>query len=241
MRTCGVERPTVRSTELDRLNHGHRRYVRWFLRVVAVAAVASGTATTPLIATLHIEAKPHHTEWLLTPNINPRRRSLMSCKSSRSCLPAGMFVRALANRVPTPTTMPRTPTTTPSVISTTTVASKPTAASPQLESLPPQPTATLPNNVPARGEATQWGCEAALAYLAKYADPNFETYCPGPRIDTLATTCMGGTSGIGPCAPGQDMIDIAVPCPTVYENEASNSWVLSGSSAAPIDPFGSSC
>jgi hypothetical protein len=38
--------------------------------------------------------------------------------------------------------------------------------------------------------------------------------------------------------PGQLVIAIADACPAAYMNEASNSWVLMGARAAPIDPFG---
>ncbi len=41
----------------------------------------------------------------------------------------------------------------------------------------------------------------------------------------------------GSC-PGAEVIAIAQPCPQAYMNEASNSWVLTGRSDAPIDPYG---
>jgi hypothetical protein len=34
------------------------------------------------------------------------------------------------------------------------------------------------------------------------------------------------------------IIVIADPCPNAYMNEASNSWVMTGASDAPIDPYG---
>jgi hypothetical protein len=34
------------------------------------------------------------------------------------------------------------------------------------------------------------------------------------------------------------LIAIADPCPAAYMNEASNSWVLTGASSAPLDPYG---
>jgi len=40
------------------------------------------------------------------------------------------------------------------------------------------------------------------------------------------------------CAAGEKLIAIAVPCAAAYMNEASNSWVLTGSSDSPIDPYG---
>jgi hypothetical protein len=41
----------------------------------------------------------------------------------------------------------------------------------------------------------------------------------------------------GICA-GTKLIAIAVACPAAYMNEASNSWVLTGRSSRPIDPYG---
>ena len=38
--------------------------------------------------------------------------------------------------------------------------------------------------------------------------------------------------------PGEKLIAIAVACPAAYMNEASNSWVVTGRSDAPIDPYG---
>jgi hypothetical protein len=41
----------------------------------------------------------------------------------------------------------------------------------------------------------------------------------------------------GVCA-NEDLIAIADPCAVAYMNEASNSWVMTGQSDAPIDPYG---
>ena len=41
----------------------------------------------------------------------------------------------------------------------------------------------------------------------------------------------------GVCA-NEDLIAIADPCAVAYMNEASNSWVMTGASDAPIDPYG---
>lgn len=136
---------------------------------------------------------------------------------------------------PTPTTTapPPTPTTTapPPPPPTTTTAPPP----------PPTVTAAV-NTLPARGEATAWGCGPALAYMRAYADPSFQLVCPGDAQGHQAVTCFGQA----PCAPGQRMIAIADPCPAAYMNEAHNSWVLDheatgspipdGSTA--IDPYG---
>jgi hypothetical protein len=41
----------------------------------------------------------------------------------------------------------------------------------------------------------------------------------------------------GVCA-NEDLIAIADACAAAYMNEASNSWVMTGASDAPIDPYG---
>lgn len=95
--------------------------------------------------------------------------------------------------------------------------------------LPPAPP------VPPRGQATAFGCDAAIAYLHAYADPGFAIVCPGTDGGHQATTtCVNGSS---PCS-GEKLIVIADPCAAAYMNEASNSWVISGLAMAPIDPYG---
>ncbi len=91
-----------------------------------------------------------------------------------------------------------------------------------------------PGAVPPIGQATAWGCPAALAYLQAYAAKGFSLECPGYAQGREAMTCMGEQ---GAC-PGSAVIAIADPCPEAYMNEASNSLVLTGTSDAPIDPFG---
>ncbi len=89
--------------------------------------------------------------------------------------------------------------------------------------------------IPPRGQATAFGCAAAIAYLHAYADPGFAISCPGADGGHQATTtCVNGSS---PCS-GEKLILIADPCAAAYMNEASNSWVISGLSTAPIDPYG---
>jgi hypothetical protein len=89
--------------------------------------------------------------------------------------------------------------------------------------------------VPPRGQATAFGCAAAIAYLHAYADPGFTIACPGTDGGHQATTtCVNGSS---PCS-GEKLIIIADPCAAAYMNEASNSWVISGLARAPIDPYG---
>lgn len=77
-------------------------------------------------------------------------------------------------------------------------------------------------------------CGAALAYLAAHSAPGFQFECPGYALGHQAMTCMNEP---GVC-PGQKLIAIAVVCPASYMNEASNSWVVTGQSNAPIDPYG---
>jgi hypothetical protein len=88
--------------------------------------------------------------------------------------------------------------------------------------------------VPPAGQATAYGCAAAIAYDEAYADPSFSIECPGNAFGQGAMTCMDEP---GYC-PGQLVIAIADPCPAAYMNEASNSWVLVGARTGAIDPFG---
>lgn len=89
--------------------------------------------------------------------------------------------------------------------------------------------------MPAQGHATASGCAAAEAYLSAYAYPGFTVECPGDALGREGMTCLNEP---GLC-PGEAIIAIADACPAAYMNEASNSWVLEGRSAAAIDPFGS--
>ena len=78
-------------------------------------------------------------------------------------------------------------------------------------------------------------CQAALSYLASHAAPGFVSSCPHYADGhEAATTCVGAPQ----CMPGSMFIWIADPCPAAYMNEASNSWVLTGQSTAPWDPYG---
>jgi hypothetical protein len=107
----------------------------------------------------------------------------------------------------------------------------------------PTPTAAAPTEtfvahtagLPVAGEATGYGCNAALAYLTAYAAPGFWLVCPADaRGHQAMTACQSGSS---PCSILR-IIVIADPCPAAYMNEASNSWVLLGDSDAPLDPYG---
>ena len=84
------------------------------------------------------------------------------------------------------------------------------------------------------GQATAWGCAAALAYLQAYAAKGFTLECPGYAEGREAMTCMNQP---GRC-PGTSVIAIADPCPQAYMNEASNSFVITGAADTPIDPSG---
>jgi hypothetical protein len=88
---------------------------------------------------------------------------------------------------------------------------------------------------PVAGEATGYGCAAALDYMSKYAAPGFWLVCPGyARGHQAETVCQSGAS----LCSVMRIIVIADPCPNAYMNEASNSWVMEGASDAPLDPYG---
>ena len=128
----------------------------------------------------------------------------------------------------TPSTpAPATPlTVSPQLPATGETATTPPPAAP---SPAPQPAV-----LPARGAATVYGCAAAVAYLAAYSAPGFSFECPGTALGHQAMTCINEP---GVC-DNEHLIAIADPCPAAYMNEASNSWVLTGASDAPIDPYG---
>jgi hypothetical protein len=121
------------------------------------------------------------------------------------------------------------------------VPSTTNTAAPQPAEAEPQPAGATsqtpggPDSVPPRGQARQWGCPAALAYLSAYASPNFTVECPGNAEGHEGMTCRDWA---GIC-PGQALIAIADPCPAVYMNEAYNSWVSMGVAKGPEDPYGS--
>ena len=102
--------------------------------------------------------------------------------------------------------------------------------------MPPESFVTQPTGLPMAGEATAFGCTAALAYLDAYAAPGFTLECPGDAGGHQAVTTCASLSS--PCDV-ERVIEIADPCPAAYMNEASNSWVLLGEADVPIDPYGS--
>jgi hypothetical protein len=96
------------------------------------------------------------------------------------------------------------------------------------------PAPTTPSVVPPIGQATAWGCGAALAYLQAYAAKGFTLECPGYAEGHEAMTCMG----VAGACPTSAVIAIADPCPQAYMNEASNSYVITGVADTVIDPYG---
>jgi hypothetical protein len=144
----------------------------------------------------------------------------------------------------TTTTAPApTPTPAPAVLASTPVASTAPTPAPA----PAAPPAPAPA-VPAIGQATAWGCSAALAYLQTYAAPGFTLDCPGYAEGHEAMTCLYDTPAYPDACPNGPTIAISDPCPQAYMNESANSWNLTGQlsteqqkfgvSYADIDPFG---
>jgi hypothetical protein len=146
--------------------------------------------------------------------------------------PSPFFTPPSRRSAPTATTTPTTVATTP----VTTPA--PPVAPPAAPVAAPTPVTVVDSTatgLPPRGQATVWGCAAALAYLTAYAAPGFDLECPAnAQGHEATTTCISEHS---PCDMGR-YIEIADPCPDAYMNEASNSWVLLGLADTPIDPFG---
>lgn len=119
---------------------------------------------------------------------------------------------------------------------TSSPAPAPAPAPPPADGPPAETFVSQASIPPVAGEATGYGCTAALDYLAAYAAPGFWLVCPGDAGGHQAmTACESSTS---PCNLLR-IIVIADPCPAAYMNEASNSWALMGESDSPIDPYGS--
>jgi hypothetical protein len=134
---------------------------------------------------------------------------------------------------PAPTPAPTTTTTT-TVPTTTPTTSPPAPAPAPVATVAATPAPSAPGAVPPVGQATAWGCSAALAYLQAYAAKGFALECPGYAEGQEAMTCMNQASA----CPGTSVIAIADPCPQAYMNETSNSYVITGVADTPIDPFG---
>ncbi len=161
---------------------------------------------------------------------------------------AAVAMAATIKRPITPAPAPApAPSSAPAATVTTTTTTVPPAPTPA-PAPPPAPAAAPaatvapasapapsdPSVVPPVGQATAWGCGAALAYLQAYAAKGFTLECPGYAEGREAMTCMNQA---GVC-PGTSVIAIADPCPQAYMNEASNSFVILGLADTPIDPFG---
>ena len=139
----------------------------------------------------------------------------------------------------TTTAPPATPTTSPPAV----LASNPVTPAPA-----PAPTPPPAPALPAYGQATAWGCAAALAYLSAYAAPGFALDCPGYAEGHEAMTCLYDTPAYPDACPNGPTIAISDPCPQAYMNESANSWNLTGQLSveqqkfgvayAEIDPFG---
>jgi hypothetical protein len=140
--------------------------------------------------------------------------------------PAPSPAPAAATTTTTTTTAPPAPTPAPAPAPAPAAAPAATVAS--------APAPSDPSVVPPVGQATAWGCGAALAYLQAYAAKSFTLECPGYAEGQEAMTCMNQA---GVC-PGTSVIAIADACPQAYMNEASNSYVILGLADTPIDPFG---
>lgn len=161
-----------------------------------------------------------------------------SPRSNKPRSAAAAFHRVLrrARTGPPTTTTSNPPTTT--TTSTTSPPPAPPATTTTVPPPPPQPVVAprlAVATVPPEGQASGYGCGAALAYLSAYAHPGFTFECPGYAQGREGMTCANEP---GIC-PNEHLIAIADACPAVYMNEASNSWVLMGQSSAPIDPYGS--
>jgi hypothetical protein len=150
-------------------------------------------------------------------------RTIVQDGTGPDVIPARLFTGA-AKAVPVKATPKPV---TPPVIEHTVVAAPAikTVAPPVKTPVPQTASASSPNG---------YGCASALSYLEVHAAPGFKFECPGWADGHQAMTCMN-VAGV---CPGANVIAISVPCAAAYMNEASNSWVLTGKSDAPIDPYG---
>ena len=122
------------------------------------------------------------------------------------------------------------------------VAAPPTTTTVPTTAPPPRSISTAPPSAETASRtttahaapATPSGCPAALAYLAAHAAPGFRFVCPGYAYGHQAMTCVN----VAGMCPNEELIVIAVACPASWMNEANNSWVLTGRSSGPIDPYG---
>lgn len=108
------------------------------------------------------------------------------------------------------------------------------APSPTVKVAPAQQSASPVQPIVSAPQSNGYGCGYALAYLSTHAAPGFSFECPGYSEGHQAMTCVN----VPGLCPGTKLIAITTPCAAAYMNEASNSWVLTGQSHAPIDPYG---
>ena len=181
----------------------------------------------------------------------PQQAQRAAEQAQRTAL--GEAAASMAASVATPITAARpapAPPPAPTTTTTTTVAAAPppapapapapvtapasVATAPAPPPAAPAPAATDPTVVPPIGQATAWGCAAAVAYLQAYAAKGYTVECPGYAEGHEAMTCLRNATA----CPNAAVIAISDPCPQAYMNEASNSLVMAGASDAPIDPFG---
>ena len=190
------------------------------------AFAQTASDATPWLSTLHAPATPATTSRPPTSADWPA--------FGQTASDAGTWLTALRSFATVVTAVVNKPPVAPPAPTAHTVAAPRSAPPP-----PPPTTTTTPTTtstgLPAPGQATAWGCDAALAYLSAYAAPRFTFECPGYAEGHQGMTCVNEP---GVC-PNEWLIAIAVPCPQAYMNEASNSWVAEGLSDAPIDPYGS--
>lgn len=109
-------------------------------------------------------------------------------------------------------------TTAPATASASGVPPAAEAAAPPVAA-PGEPATTSPASNPN-------SCAAAISYLQTHANPTFRIQCPGYAAGHQAMTCINHSA----LCSGENVITIAVPCPASYENEARNSYVLTGES-----------
>ena len=208
------------------LPHGRRAgaplgRVAW-LRAVAISFAISGVMVGGIAATSGASGVAPPTS--AAADVTPTSVTTSTVPASDDVPPPGT---AATTTTTTTTTLPPAPPPAPAP-----APPPPPAAAPAPVPAPPPP--PVASALPARGAATASGCTAALAYLAAYSAPGFTFECPGYALGHEAMTCINEP---GAC-PGESLIAIADPCAHAYMNEASNSWVLTGQSSAPIDPYG---
>jgi hypothetical protein len=183
-------------------------------------------------------------------------------------LPIALEVRGILGHVPGTTPFQLTPADSTIPARMTTTVPKPVAPAPVVAPTPapkaPEPgtgrIAPVTTPAPARVQAAPapapapvavptppadpWNCATGAAYMAAHAAPGFLVDCPAtvPR-GAAALTGITQTSGLPQGGIfGAEIVGAVLiadtTCGAAWMNEASNTWVLTGQSSAPIDPFG---